>query len=298
MNRKLLVLLLVFSLPRHAAGGEPSVRFDNHRGGFPLSSSGTSALLCASSGDFPGVLRVLRMFQNDIASVSGASPGIMLDSIPSSGEVVVVGTLGRSPLIDRLIREQKIDVRGIRGKWETSLVLSAGNPFPGVRRALVIVGSDRRGTMFGMLGISGRMGVSPWRWWADVPVQRHAEVYILPSPGADGPPAVRYRGIFLNDEFPDLTRWVQATYGDAPVQRIPPVPPGVANYGHEFYERIFELLLRLKANYLWPAMWNNAFNEDDPLNSALADELGIVMGTSHQEPMLRAQKEWDRRYKS
>ena len=111
-----------------------------------------------------------------------------------------------------------------------------------------------------------------------------------------GEPSVKYRGIFLNDEAPALTNWVAWKYGMVPLSANPPVPAGVANYGHEFYSRIFELLLRLKANYLWPAMWNNAFNEDDSLNAALANEYGIVMGNSHQEPMLRAQKEWDRRY--
>ena len=109
---------------------------------------------------------------------------------------------------------------------------------------------------------------------------------------------MKYRGIFLNDEYPALTRWVSYKYGDVTPSVNPPVPPGVANYGSEFYSRIFELLLRLKANYLWPAMWNNAFNEDDLRNAGLADEYGIVMGTSHQEPMIRAQKEWDRRYQN
>ncbi len=112
-----------------------------------------------------------------------------------------------------------------------------------------------------------------------------------------GPPAVKYRGIFLNDEAPALSGWVREKFGQAPQSKDPPVPSGISNMNHEFYAHVFELLLRLKANYLWPAMWNNAFNEDDPENPKLADEYGIVMGTSHQEPMLRAQKEWDRRYR-
>ena len=111
-----------------------------------------------------------------------------------------------------------------------------------------------------------------------------------------GPPAVKYRGIFLNDEAPDLSNWITNKFGLVPTNTNPPIPPGVANYNHQFYTKLFELILRLKGNYLWPAMWNNAFNEDDPENPRLADEYGIVMGTSHQEPMLRAQKEWDRRY--
>jgi hypothetical protein len=121
--------------------------------------------------------------------------------------------------------------------------------------------------------------VSPWYWWADVPVRHHDTLTVKPGIYLQGPPAVKYRGIFLNDEAPSLTGWVKEKYG---------------NYNHQFYEKAFELLLRLKANYLWPAMWDNAFNEDDTLNPKLADEYGIVMGTSHHEPMMRAQQEWKR----
>ncbi len=107
---------------------------------------------------------------------------------------------------------------------------------------------------------------------------------------------MKYRGIFLNDEAPDLSNWITGKHGAVPTGTNPPVPPGVANYGRGFYTNLFEVILRCRGNYLWPAMWNNAFNEDDTNNPALADEYGIVMGNSHQEPMLRAQKEWDRRY--
>ncbi len=273
-----------------------AVRFEKGENGFPLSSSRRSAPLCVSSSDFPGVLRVVGLFGNDIASVTGARPAIVRDSTPHVREIVLIGTMGKSPVIDRLVRENRLEVRGIAGEWETSLVQTVEHPFPGVDRALVIAGSDRRGTMYGMLGISGRIGVSPWYWWGDVPVRHHPDIFIVPGRHTDGPPSVKYRGIFLNDEAPDLTNWIAAKYGSVPEGKNPPVPAGVAMYGHGFYERVFELLLRLKANYLWPAMWNNAFNEDDPANPVLADEYGIVMGTSHQEPMLRAQKEWDRRY--
>jgi hypothetical protein len=129
-------------------------------------------------------------------------------------------------------------------------------------------------------------------------VRKSSDFYVNPGRWQWGEPSVKYRGIFLNDEYPALTRWVSFKFGNVTPSVNPPVPPGVANYGSEFYSRIFEVLLRLKGNYLWPAMWNNAFNEDDPGNAALADEYGIVMGTSHQEPMIRAQKEWDRRYQS
>ena len=150
---------------------------------------------------------------------------------------------------------------------------------PGIRSALVIAGSDKRGTIFGIYDVSEQIGVSPWYWWADVPVPHRAALFIKPGRYIEGEPAVKYRGIFLNDEAPSLTGWVNEKYG---------------GFNHYFYERVFELLLRLKANYLWPAMWNSAFYEDDPLNGKLANEYGIVMGTSHHEPMMRAYQEWQR----
>ena len=185
----------------------------------------------------------------------------------------------------------------IRGKWESYLIEVVSNPVAGVESALVIAGSDKRGTIYGIYDLSQQIGVSSWYWWADVPTTHHESIFVKPGKYTQGPPAVKYRGIFLNDEAPALSGWVREKFGQAKQSQDPPVPAGVANMNHEFYGRVFELLLRLRGNYLWPAMWNNAFNEDDPENPKLADEYGIVMGTSHQEPMLRAQKEWDRRYR-
>jgi hypothetical protein len=297
MRFLLVPLFTLFALwqTAYGLGEKPCVRFKG--GGFRLSVNGTSSPLCASTGDYAGVLRVLKLLRTDIGAVTGSSPDLALDTIPALREIVLVGTLGKSPLVDQLVRERKIDVRGVTGQWESFLIQTVPKPFSGVDRALVIAGSDKRGTIYGMFTLSQQIGVSPWYWWADVPVKRHKQLFILPGRYTEGPPSVKYRGIFLNDEFPALTKWVHAKFGDVTPSSTPPVPPDVANYGHEFYERIFEVLLRLKANYLWPAMWNNAFNEDDQVNPVLADEYGIVMGTSHQEPMLRAQKEWDRRYK-
>jgi hypothetical protein len=197
----------------------------------------------------------------------------------SARATIIAGTIGKNAIVDRLILERRIDVSGIVGKWESFLIQVVPHPQPGVDSALVIAGSDKRGTIYGIYDLSEEIGVSPWYFWADVPVVHRDALFVRPGRYVEGEPAVRYRGIFLNDEAPALSGWVKATYG---------------NYNHEFYEKVFELLLRLKANYLWPAMWNNAFNEDDPLSAKLADEYGIVMGTSHHEPMLRAQQEWKR----
>jgi hypothetical protein len=264
---------------------------------FVLASGGQCASLCVSPEEWPGVKRALADLQNDLSRVTGTLPGLFTDTkAPRSAFIVIAGTIGKSPLIDRLVKKNKIDVGAIHGKWESFVIQTVEKPFPGVKSALVIAGSDKRGTIYGIYEISRQAGVSPWHWWADVPVRKSGELYVIPGRHAEGEPSVKYRGIFLNDEYPALTRWVAFKYGNITPSVNPPVPPDVANYGSEFYSRIFELLLRLKANYLWPAMWNNAFNEDDLRNASLADEYGIVMGTSHQEPMIRAQKEWDRRY--
>ena len=263
---------------------------------FTLASSGRSAALVISSEDWPGVIRAYKDLQTDIGSVTGATPKMIFDKPPRKKEIVIAGTIGKSLIIENLISKGKINVDDISGKWECYLIQTVTDPFPGVKKALVIAGSDKRGTIYGIYEISKQIGVSPWHWWAGVPVKKSTEIYILPERSVFGEPSVRYRGIFLNDEYPALTRWIQHTYGTVTPSVNPPVPPGVANYGREFYSRLFEVILRLKGNYLWPAMWNNAFNEDDTLNARLADEYGIVMGNSHQEPMLRAQKEWDRRY--
>ncbi|TWV89607.1 hypothetical protein FEF09_29855 [Chitinophaga pinensis] len=154
------------------------------------------------------------------------------------------------------------------------------SPFPHVEKALVITGSDKRGTAYGVLELSRQAGVSPWYWWADVPVKKQAKLFVKNSRYQSATPSVKYRGIFINDEAPAFANWTKEQFG---------------GFNHKVYERMFELLLRLKANYLWPAMWGNAFNDDDSLNPVMADKWGIVMGSSHHEPMLRAHDEW-RRY--
>ena len=232
-----------------------------------------------SPNDFPGVQRAARDLAADFGRVTGTDAELRCQRHPREYNVILIGTIGHSPEIDRLIRDGRINVDSIRGKWEATLTQVVDLPSKARRRALVIAGSDKRGTIFGIYDLSVQIGVSPWYWWADVPPWHHDALYSKPGRWVSPEPAVKYRGIFLNDEAPSLTGWVKATYG---------------NYNHQFYEHVFELLLRLHANYLWPAMWNNAFNEDDPENPKLADEYGIVMGTSHHEPMIRSQQEWKR----
>ncbi len=265
-------------------------------GGFPIVQGGAAAAIWVDPGDWPGVIRAVNDLQADIARVSGCQAAIHNDAGSLAGHAIIVGTIGRSRVIDDLARSGKIDTSRIAGKWESFFLQVVANPLPGAAAGLVIVGSDKRGTIYGVYDLSEQMGVSPWYWWADVPVQHKAALFVKAGRYQQGEPSVKYRGIFLNDEAPDLSGWVAEKFGTIPPRENPPIPQGVANYGSRFYARIFEVILRLKGNYLWPAMWNNAFNEDDPENPRLANLYGIVMGTSHQEPMLRAQKEWDRRY--
>jgi hypothetical protein len=245
-----------------------------------LVAGSIAAPIVVDSRDYPGVRRAAGDLVEDVARVTGLRPRLLADQISGARDVVLVGTLGRSRAIDRLVRAGKLDVKEIRGRWESSIIQVVARPWSGVDRALVIAGSDKRGTIFGIYDVSERIGVSPWYWWADVPVHHRDQLFIGVGRQVRGEPAVRYRGFFINDEAPALSGWAREKFG---------------GLNHQFYGKVFELLLRLRANFLWPAMWGNAFNDDDPANPALADEYGIVMGTSHHEPMMRAQQEW-RRY--
>jgi len=248
-------------------------------GSFPLVAGGKAAALYVSESDWPGVLRTMRDVQADIKRVTGREPQLLTDAPTSKEPVVLVGTLGHSPLIDKLVQTGKLDVSNLAGRWETFVVQAIDNPLPGVARALVVAGSDKRGTIYGLYDLSEQMGVSPWYWWADVPTPTQKSLYVAAGRHTLGTPKVKYRGIFLNDEAPALSGWAKEKFG---------------GINSKMYEHVFELILRLKGNYLWPAMWGNAFNDDDKRSPELADTYGIVMGTSHHEPMQRAQQEWKR----
>src|SRR5215469_404510 len=255
------------------------------QGGFVLYTSGKAAPLVVDRADWPGVVRAVGDLSADMRRVTGRAAEIVTTPVKDAGgspkgeDVVLIGTIGKSPLIDDLVKAKKLDVSGIAGKWESAVTTIVERPMPGVKRALVIAGADKRGTIYGIYDLSEQIGVSPWYWWADVRVPHADALYVMPGRVVQPVPAVKYRGIFFNDEAPCLSGWTTEKFG---------------GMNHEFYTKVFELLLRLKANFLWPAMWNNAFAADDPENPKLADEYGIVLGTSHEEPMMRAEKEWRR----
>ena len=258
----------------------PWIGDQSSAGSFCLVCRGTAASVMVDSNDFAGVKRAAGDLQTDIERVSSIKPSLIEGTKVPKGPVVLVGSIGHSKPIDKLIATGKIDVKAIQGQWESFMIATVEKPSPGVAQALVIVGSDKRGTIYGIYEVSEQIGVSPWYWWADVPPKHHKELYVAKGARREGPPAVKYRGIFLNDEEPALGKWSREKFG---------------GLNSKMYSHMFELLLRLKANYMWPAMWwYKSFNEDDPLNPKLADEYGIVMGTSHHEPMVRSQGEWFR----
>ncbi len=276
-------------LPKGYALGQTSfVENTRSAGSFPVAQGGASAAIYVDAADWPGVIRAATDLQADVNRVTGLTPKLSQSATGLGANVIIVGTIGKSPVIDQLVRDNKIDVSKVKGQWEAHVTQVVANPMPGVSSGLVIAGADKRGTVYGIYELSEEMGVSPWYYWADVATPHKDAVFVKAGTHVQGTPSVKYRGIFLNDESPDLTRWIQEKYGSVPTG----AGGTTANYGRQFYTNLFELILRIKGNYLWPAMWNNRFSMDDLQNAPLADMYGVVIGTSHQDPMLRSEKEW------
>ena len=257
-------------------------QFVHFHQGDVLLNPGNRVEIYMDANDCKGVNYAANALVKDILRVSGSkavltSDAGLKDKDAAGKPTILVGTIGHSAAIDQLIRQKRINGNLLKGKREKFIITV-------VDGQLVIAGSDRRGTIYGIYELSLQMGVSPWYDWADVPVEHHDSIFVNKGIYTDGEPAVRYRGIFLNDEAPCLTSWVKNTYG--------------TGYGdHRFYQRVFELVLRLRGNMMWPAMWGWAFYADDPENEKTADEMGVVMSTSHHEPMARNHQEYARNRK-
>src|SRR5574344_1739489 len=229
---------------------------------------GTTFGICIDDNDFEGVKIAANNLKGDFLKVTGKEPTV--NNLLDKSTKIIVGTLGKSSIINELSKQNKIKGALLKGKNEKYLIQI-------IDKKLVIAGSDKRGTIYGIYELSKQIGISPWYYWADVPAETHNRIYIKRGIYTDGEPKVHYRGLFLNDEAPCLSGWSRTTFG---------------GFNHKFYEKVFELILRLKGNFMWPAMWSNAFYTDDEENSQLADKMGIIIGTSHHEPMGRSQKEW------
>ena len=284
MKKLLLSLFFLVQLfCANAKDHEGIVTENLNTGGFTLISQSKPVSVIVADNDKKGVLIAVKNLQKDFERVCGKKAQLLNSPTADTKQCIIVGSM-ESPYIKQLIKAKKLDEKELKGKVEKYIMTVVSNPLPGVDEALVIAGSDMRGTIYGVYELSEQIGVSPWYDWMDVPVVKHQNLAIERGSYTAGEPAVRYRGLFLNDEAPCLTTWVKNTFG--------------TEYGgHEFYARVFELILRLRGNYLWPAMWGWSFYADDPLNSPTASDMGVIMGTSHHEPMARNHQEWARHRK-
>ncbi|WP_295230756.1 glycosyl hydrolase 115 family protein [uncultured Chryseobacterium sp.] len=272
-----LLVTLVFTTMVKAA--DPFISVVKTENSVVLKEGNSGLTLFSDSDSDKGILRAVANLQSDFQKVTGIQPNLISQNSGVNGMLIIIGEAGKSKTIDALIKAKKIDGNLLKNKNEKFIIQNISNPFPGVSEAIVIAGSNKRGTIYGIYEMSQQIGVSPWYYWADVPVEKKENIYFKKGIYTDGEPAVEYRGIFLNDEEPSLGSWARVTFG---------------GINSKFYEKVFELILRMKGNYIWPAMWGKAFYDDDALSGPLADEMGIVMGTSHHEPMALAQTDWHR----
>ncbi len=248
---------------------------------FSVVTKGVATSIIFDKDDAKVVEIASEILSEDILKVSNSK--VLLNS-GSSKNVIIAGTIGESKWIDDLISNNKIDVSKVKDKWETYSIQVVNNPTKEIDKALVVVGSDRRATAFGLLEISRMIGVSPWEWWADVTPAKQKELVLKVEAKIYGSPSVKYRGIFLNDEDWGLQRWAALNF-----------EPETGDIGPKTYAKVFELVLRLRANTLWPAMHScTAPFYSYPKNKQVADDYAIVVGTSHCEPMLcNINSEWE-----
>ncbi len=207
--------------PAAAFGQEQYVRFSPASDSFTVVNASTTSPIYVDPKDWPGVLRAANDLSNDIKDVTGKTPKVLSGGNYSARNIIVIGTVGKSQIIDKLVAAHKIDVSTITGKWESYFTQVIRKPLPGIDSALVICGSDKRGSIYGIYDLSEEFGQSPWYYWADVPAKKHAELYVRDGKFSVGEPSVKYRGIFFNDEAPSLSGYINAKYGDVPPNNDP-----------------------------------------------------------------------------
>ncbi len=276
MKKIILTGFFFGCLALHAADS-PWVHDAYQAGDFKLAQGAQLADVFIAPGDSKCDQIAANLFAEDVERVTGHKPTVVADAAKLHAAAVLIGTLGHSPVIDQLVANRKLDVKQLAGQWESFVIATVAAPLPGVDSAVVIAGSDRRGTAYGVFELSQGIGVSPWYWWADVTPTHRDNLFVAAGTRHFGPPSVQYRGIFINDEDWGMIPWASKT-----------LDKETGNIGPKTYAKICELLLRLKANTLWPAMHevSTAFNLI-PENKVVADDYGIVMGSSHCEPLLR-----------
>jgi hypothetical protein len=279
MKEKFILATLVLLSSIHLTAQDLVILEKRESGFFPIVSESGPTLIYVDASDHWLMHKSAELLRQDLELLTGKKASVISVLPASANNLIMIGSLDSSATIKGLVAGRKLRTQHLAGQWEKFQWQTLENPMRGIKKMLVIAGSDKRGTAYAVFELSRQLGVSPWYWWADVPVKKKKEIYIKNGLYRYGSPSVKYRGIFINDEAPAFAGWAKEKFG---------------GFNHLVYEKVFELMLRLKANYLWPAMWGNAFNDDDPVNPVLAQQYGIVMGTSHHEPMLRAQEEWKR----
>ena len=243
--------------------------------------------ICLEQSAFPGVIRVTEKVAHDVKLVSGKKPQILVEkeipeTLESSGEdwTIIAATKGKSSFLKKLEEAGSAELKELEQKRECYAWI-----FPEIKNRtksnlLVIAGSDKRGTIYGLFHLSEMLGVSPFVDWCGLMPPKQEKIELREDMACiSKEPSVRYRGFFINDEWPAFGNWCNHNFG---------------GFNAKAYDHVFELLLRLKGNYLWPAMWSARFADDGPglLNAELADEYGIIMGMSHHEPCLRQGEEY------
>ncbi|MBQ8456658.1 MAG: glycosyl hydrolase 115 family protein [Prevotella sp.] len=277
MRKAILTLTLICVVIVNAA--DSFVSFQKGNEVLTIAQNGQVSNIVYDANDDEGIRMAVKNLQADIKAVTGIAPALSTQLSATDMPCIIIGSLN-SQHIQQIMKKGKMTKKELEGKTEKYLLQTVALPTEGVNEALVIAGSDKRGTIYGIYELSRQIGVSPWYWFADVPIAHHDNIYIKRGTYTDGEPKVAYRGIFINDEWPSFGNWANSKFG---------------GINSKCYQHIFELLLRLKANYMWPAMWGSAFYDDDPENGILANKMGIIMGTSHHEPMALAQQDWKRR---
>lgn len=281
----LVSLLLTSSL--FAAEQELVVTSSNVRGAIPLVSEQGATPILIDKSDAEVVSIVAGALSSDLNLITGKKPGVINTVEKEYEYAIIAGTIGRSFFIDNLISSGKLNVSAIKNKWECFTITTIDNPQKGIKKAIVIAGSDRRGTAYGLFEISKRAGVSPWVFWADVTPEKRASLYLIPGTYVSTEPSVKYRGIFINDEDWGLNVWARKN-----------IDTDVKDIGPKTYALVYELLLRLRANFIWPAMHDSTkaffYYKDNPV---VADQYAIVMGSTHCDQMLRSNTfEWQKNF--
>ena len=249
---------------------------------FELFNPQDMATIVLEKNAISGMDYMTNIFCQDIEMVSSHKPTVVENIGDATNRAVFVATVGYSDLLEQMNEAGDIDLINIRGKREVYGLFFVQSERTLNKQTLVIAGSDKRGTIYGMFSLSEKMGVSPWVFWADaIPLKKQTFTLTADSLHISKEPSVNYRGFFINDEQPCFGNWAKEKYGS--------VKPGP-----ELYHHIFELLLRLKGNYLWPAMWRSDFTMDNIENAALADKMGVIIGASHHEPCCRSGGEFQK----